>query len=125
MCNLGKAHLEHEIAYTAVEDGVGVVVGLDQDEEILAGAGHNVTVQLQVQIPKAGVQAQVPLLLWLPLHPHSGASILSHHIHCSRGEGPCSSTCRPAERYLRNQRCRSEASALLGPFTAWSMGARQ
>lgn len=50
-----KAHLNHEILDAPVEDGVGVVPALRQDEEVLAGAGRQVAVQLQVEVSQVGV----------------------------------------------------------------------
>lgn len=50
-----SAHLDHEVLYASVENGVSVVTALRQDEEVLAGAGSQVAVQLQVEVSQVGV----------------------------------------------------------------------
>ncbi len=78
--------LDHEVSYAAMEDGVTVVAGLSQDKKVLAGAGGNVAVQLQIEVSQAGVQAQIPLLLGLALHTHLGTLVLCDNIDSCRGE---------------------------------------
>ena len=48
-------YLYHEVLDVPMEDGVCVVATLRQDEEVLAGARRQVTMQLQVEIPQVGV----------------------------------------------------------------------
>lgn len=50
-----KAHLNHEVLDAPVKDGVGIVSALRQDEEVLAGAGRQIAVQLQVKVSQVGV----------------------------------------------------------------------
>lgn len=99
------AHLDHEVADAAVEGGVGVVARLGQNEEVLAGAGHDVAVQLQIEVPQAGVQAHVSFLLGLALHPDPGPRVLGDHVHSCRGERARRSTYKPIKSHLGHACC--------------------
>ena len=71
-------HLDHEALDASVKDGVLVVAALRQHQEIFAGAGRHITVQLQIQIPQAAsVQASQSLGLAECISPngaHGGKS---------------------------------------------------
>jgi hypothetical protein len=56
------AHLYHEVLDAPVEDGAVVVAHLRQCQEVLTGAGHDVRVELHVDVAQGGVQPQVRLL---------------------------------------------------------------
>jgi len=56
------AHLDHEVLDAAVEGGAVVVALCREPQEVLARAGRDVAVQLQVEVAHVGVHAHVPLL---------------------------------------------------------------
>ncbi len=77
-----KSHLDHEALDASVKDCILVVTALSQHQKIFTGAGRDIAVQLQVQVPKAGVQLHVGLLLGMPLYAHQSPRILGLHVDC-------------------------------------------
>mmetsp|Transcript_36702 Transcript_36702/g.103578 ORF Transcript_36702/g.103578 Transcript_36702/m.103578 type:complete len:267 (+) Transcript_36702:174-974(+) len=69
----GVAALDHETLDATVEHGAIVVALLTQLQEVLAGPGHQVAVELDVEIPQIGVHTDVALLPGIALHEY-------HHL---------------------------------------------
>ena len=75
-----------------MEDGVCVVAPLSKDEEVLAGAWGQVTVQLQIEVTEVGVQPHVTLLAGVALHPNLLPLVASDDLDCCGCERPRGST---------------------------------